>query len=122
MERIKKNELLGIITSEIPEVNNEIDRLSSKENIAGVLQIVVTFTRELLKNQRWAKVNWNMMLIGWVYDRGDEAVKDMIENVFVRSFNGMQNLCGQSNWQLVQKKIPISLYSIYLSQNRNHNK
>lgn len=117
MKEIHKCELPEIISSEIPEIKDELSRLSSKENSAGVLQIVVTFTRDLILKHRWAKVKWNMMLVGWLYDKGDRAVKDIIENLFVRSFTGMQHLCSQHNWQRIQRQIPTNLYSLYLNQN-----
>lgn len=118
MKTIEINELAEIICTEIPDIKPELNKLSSKENIAGMIQIVVTFTRELLKTRNWGKVNWNMMLIGWIYGRGDQTIKDIIENVYVRSFNGMKNICGQFEWEILQKKIPANLYSVYLYQNK----
>lgn len=120
MKTINQQEITGIIAREIPEVKAEIDHLSSQANIAGVMQIVVTFARDMLVQRSLAKVNWCMALIGWMYGRGDQTVKEMIENVYVMSFNGMRNLCGQREWQLIQQQIPANLYSIYITQNQGY--
>ena len=118
MEKINQMEIRDIIISEIPEVKDEVSKLSSKDNIAGAMQIVVTFTRDMLKGHHLSKVHWCIALIGWVYGRGNEMVRDIIANIFVRSFNGMRNLCSQVEWQIIQEQMPANLYAVYVYQNR----
>lgn len=121
MYKINQTELPEIIAQEIPEVKNEIGKLSSKENIAATLQIVVTYTREMLTRHQVAKVNYCMALMGWIYSLGNEPIRDLIENLFVRSFNGMRSLCRPKEWNEIQSRIPTRLYTVYMAQNEIYN-
>ena len=116
MKIIHKSDLLPLISAEIPEVSEEVNRLSSKENIAGAIQIVVTFMKDMLQHHNLPRVRWSMMFMGWLYGRSDAAVKEIIENLFVRSFNGMKRICNPQEWQSVETKIPYSLRSVYIRQ------
>lgn len=122
MYKINQMELPEIIAQEIPEIKSEIGRLSSKENIAATLQIVVTYTREMLTRRQVAKVNYCMALMGWIYNLGNEPIRDLIENLFVRSFNGMRSLCLPNEWDQIQSRIPVKLYNVYMVQNSFYNK
>lgn len=116
---ISQVEVPEIIASEIPEVKDEIGRLSSRDNIAGAMQIVVTYVREMLQNHRVTKANWCIAFVGWLYLKGNEGVREIIENVFVRSFNGMRRLCSPAEWVIIQQRMPATLYAVFVFQNRN---
>jgi hypothetical protein len=122
MYKINQVELPEIIAQEIPEIKSEIGRLSSKENIAATLQVVVTYTREMLTRHQVAKVNYCMALMGWIYNLGNEPIRDLIENLFVRSFNGMRSLCRPNEWDQIQSRMPAKLYMVYKGQNSFYNK
>lgn len=120
METINQNELSYIVANELPEVQEEIDHLRSKENIAGVMQIVATYAKDMLRAKHFNKVSRCIRLVGWLYGRGNDAVRDIIANVFVRSFNGMRGLCSQWEWIKLRERMPANLYSVYVHQNRNY--
>lgn len=118
METIKPTEVSRIISLEIPEVKNEVNKLSGDHNVAAVLQVVINYIREMLVTHNLERANQCIILIGQIYGRGNTMVQDIIENLFVRSFNGMKRLCGPIEWQKLQIKIPWSLRKVYVLQNR----
>ncbi|MCL4639006.1 MULTISPECIES: DUF7674 family protein [Olivibacter] len=115
MNKINQDEIPDIISAEIPEIKREISELS-RENLAGALQVVVSYIRDRITVHEIAKVIYSISLVGWIYNCGNERVKDLIENLFVRSFNGMRKLCSQYEWGLIEKRIPIKLLTVYTKQ------
>ncbi|MGK6352157.1 DUF7674 family protein [Parapedobacter sp. DT-150] len=122
METINQNELSSIIESELPEVKDEIVHLTAKDNVAGAMQIVATYMRDMMQEKKLAKVVRCMKLVGWLYGRGNDRVRDIIANVFVRSFNGLRNACSQWEWVQLREQMPANLYSVYVYQNRTSNR
>lgn len=117
MESINQRELPAIISTGIPEVKSEVARLTSRENIAGMLQIVVNFVRTRLMKQDVTRAGYCIRLIGRIHQRGNSSIKDIIENLFVRSFNGMERLCSPKEWKILQSKMPGNLQEAYDRQN-----
>ncbi|SEL10089.1 DUF7674 family protein [Parapedobacter koreensis] len=118
METIRQEEFSLIIVSELPEVKNDVVSLCRKGNIAGVMQIVVNYMRDMVRGKQLDKVLRCMNLVGWMYGRGDSAVREIIANVFVRSFNGLHNQCTNWEWERIREDMPANLYSVYTVQNR----
>lgn len=115
MNKINQDEIPDIISAEIPEIKREISELS-RENLAWALQVVVSYIRDRITVHEIAKVIYSISLVGWIYNCGNERVKYLIENLFVRSFNGMRKLCSQYEWGLIEKRIPIKLLTVYTKQ------
>lgn len=105
-----------VISNGIPELKQEVGKAFYKQNAAAVLQVVVNFARDMLVKRNLCRVKWCIYYVGSVHEKGDAVVKDIIENLFVRSFNGMKRLCGPVEWQEVYSKIPVNLGTIYLRQ------
>lgn len=116
MKAIEKASLAELITSEMPELKEEVNRLTLKENVGALVQIMVTFTKDLLRKRKWARVKWNMLFVGWLYERADASLKNMLENIYVRSFHSMEKLCGVQQWGQVYQHIPKSLLLVYQRQ------
>ncbi|GGG94679.1 hypothetical protein GCM10007415_32200 [Parapedobacter pyrenivorans] len=118
METINRKELSFIVASELPEIRDEIGHIRSKENVAGVMQAVVNYMRDMARGRQIDKIVRRMKLVGWVYGRTDSAIRETISNVFVRSFNGLRNRCSNWDWTRIQQQMPSNLYSVYAVQNR----
>jgi len=120
MKTINQNELSYVVTVELPEIEEEIGHLHSKDNIAGVMQVVATYAKDMLRAKHFAKVSRCMLLVGRLYGCGNASVRDIIANVFVRSFNGMRTLCSQWEWRQLREGMPPNLYAVYVFQNRTY--
>ncbi|GGC42469.1 hypothetical protein GCM10011386_38390 [Parapedobacter defluvii] len=118
METINKKEFSFIVASELPDIRDEISHIRSKENVAGVMQAVVNYMRDMVRDKQLDKVLRCMNLVGWMYGRGDGAIRETIANVFVRSFNGLRNQCTNWDWERIREHMPANLYSVFTVQNR----
>lgn len=118
METINKKELSFIVASELPEIRDEISQIRSKENVAGVMQAVVNYMRDMAYGKQIDKIVRCLKLVGWVYGRTDNTIRDTISNVFVRSFNGLRNRCSNWDWTRIRQQMPSNLYSVYAVQKR----
>jgi hypothetical protein len=50
-----------------------------------------------------------------IYSKGDKAVRDTIENVFIYSLPSLLNLCNEDEEREIEKLIP-SLHTAYVQQ------
>lgn len=117
MEKICLDEMYTIITSELPEVTLEITKPTTKKNPAAVIQGVVNYLRDRLALHEIAKVRYTMAFMGWVYARSEDKARELVENLFVRSFNSLKRHCSGFEWEEIESSIPQRLYTIYLLQN-----
>lgn len=102
------------------EIKNKIVELSTRKNFAGVFQAIVNHINLLLSKGHIEKVSTKLKSVGWLYKRGNEYVQHIIENLFVRSFEGMKRRCTTEQWVYMYQRIPLNLKNIYLLQNKNH--
>lgn len=116
--RIKKDELAEIVQNEIPESKQEIEKLTQKDNVAGIVQILANLLKDLVRSKSWIRVKWVLMFTGWLYDRGENYIKDIIENIFVRALGSVNKMCTAREWGYIKQSTPVRIYRIYLSMNK----
>lgn len=105
------------IAAHYKEIRKEVEELSSSKNFAGILQALVNELRTLLEKGEFRKISCHIKYIGWIYQRGNKYIKYIVENLFVRSFEGIRRKCSQKQWQQLYVEIPESFKAIYLTQN-----
>lgn len=106
------------LSAHYPEIKEEIDSLSSDQNFAGVLQAVVNYLNHLRANAAIRTMSRLIRFVGWLYCRGDQYIKYLIENLFVRSFAGIRKRCTPQQWHFLYKKFPKPFKEIYIVQNK----
>ncbi|WP_447952073.1 DUF7674 family protein [Chryseobacterium koreense] len=116
-QKINEDRAAVYIAEHHKEIGKEIRELSSNKNFAGILQAVVNLIRCLLEKGEFAKIIRHIKYIGWIYQRGNDYIRYIIENLFVRSFEGIRRRCSPSQWQQLYAEIPKSFQAIYLIQN-----
>ncbi|MEH6309024.1 hypothetical protein RYH73_25460 [Olivibacter sp. CPCC 100613] len=116
MKKISSDDMFQIIAAELPEATEEIQKPSTRENLAALLQGVVNYLRDRLAMHEIGKVRYTMAFMGWVYTTSDEKVRDLVENLFIRSFNSLKRHCSKLEWEEIESSIPQRLFSIYLVQ------
>ena len=57
-----------------------------------------------------------MNLVQQIYQTGNTAVKNAVENIFVFAFSSILPHCNQMEWRLVQSCMPAELYALYIRQ------
>ena len=109
-------EVPAVIEDELPAVKEELRKDCPAGNIHAVLKVLVKYTRRMISLHDLPAVNRCMSLADKLYNRGNNLVKNAIENVFVYAFSGMRSACDGSEWRLIQAKMPVSLHSLYVKQ------
>lgn len=117
MKKICPGDMCRIIVSELPEVTKEIQKPSSMDNFAALLQGVVNYLRDRLSLHEIGKVRYTMAFMGWVYTASDEKARELVENLFIRSFGSLKRHCAKAEWEDIESSIPQRLYTVYIGQN-----
>ncbi|NQD71600.1 hypothetical protein HP439_12795 [Sphingobacterium shayense] len=120
MNNINENAASFYLAYHYGEIKEEISKLSDHKNFAGIFQAIVNHINLLLSKGQIEKIGTKIKFIGWLYKRGNVYVKEIIENLFVRSFAGMKRRCTAEQWIYIYQLIPSNLKSIYELQNNNY--
>lgn len=120
MDKINENRATQYIVAHYGEIRQELDQLSAHRNFAGVLQAVVNFLRFLLAKGQIDKAGKHIRVFGRLYTKGNDYLKYIIENLFIRSFEGIKRQCTTDEWNLLYKQIPVNLKKIYLQQKEEY--
>ncbi|WP_435524387.1 DUF7674 family protein [Chryseobacterium indoltheticum] len=81
-------------------------KLSAQDNFAGIIQTTVDHLKNLLQESKINIVNHNIKMMDWLYRNGTQNVKQIIENLFVRSFRSFKKQTGH-----VPMEYFISIYA-----------
>lgn len=101
-----------------PSLQKEIVQLSAQNNFAGIIQTTVDHLKNLLKESKINIVNHNIKMMDWLYRNGTKNVKQIIENLFVRSFRSFKKQTDTNQWNLLYQYMPVSFQRIYVKQNK----
>lgn len=113
---ISRNEAAKCIALQYPEIRKEIQFLSYQKNFAGVIQSVINYLFQLLEEGKRNKVSTKIQRMGWLYKRGNFSIKNLIENLFVRSFNAMKKRCNAKDWKMILEKSPLVFQKLHQNQ------
>lgn len=120
MDKINENTASVYLAYHYGEIGKEINELSTRKNFAGIFQAIVNHINLLLSKGQSEKIGARIKVIGWLYKRGNEYVRYIIENLFVRSFEGMKRRCTTEQWIYVYQLIPNNLRNVYQLQAQNY--
>jgi hypothetical protein len=97
-------------------LRSEIIRLSVQDNFAGIIQSTINYLKSLLQEAKVNIIAHHIMLMEMIYKSGDSYVKDMIENLFVRSFKSFKKRAKIAHWKLLYRYMPVTFQTIYNDQ------
>ena len=101
-----------------PPLRTEITQLSSQDNFAGIMQATINYLKKLLQEAKVNIIAHHIKLMEMIYKGGDSYVKDMIENLFVRSFESFKKHAKISHWKLLYQYMPVTFQVIYNDQRK----
>lgn len=111
---INQYELVDFLHDSMPELNNKLVAGAVKSPYA-VMDRLVKVTETNIREHRISEVKKCFEAVGRAYDKGNNIVKNAVENVYVYSFSTLLNNCGpDKKWILAI--VPITLYTIYINQ------
>lgn len=101
-----------------PPLRQEITQLSVQDNFAGVIQATINYLKNLLLESKVSIIAHHIKLMDMIYKIGDSYVKQIIENLFVRSFESFKKHAKIAHWKLLYQYMPVSFQLIYNEQRK----
>ncbi len=109
-------EIPAILEDELPAIATDLKEQAVTGNVTHAIKVLTAYTRRLLSLHDLPAVVKCMQVADKIYDKGNQVVRNAVENVFVYSFSGLQCACNRLEWKVIQAKMPVSLYSAYVRQ------
>lgn len=101
-----------------PPIRSEITQLSKQNNFPGVIQATINYLKDLLVESKLNIIGHHIKLMEWIYRNANSYVKDMIENLFVRSFESFKKHTKIQHWNLLYNYMPVKFQEIYVEQQK----
>lgn len=107
------------IGENLPEIKSDLQKAvgANAPTVYTAVKCLTDFTRVMVQDHNYPMVRRCLSLAGKLYTKGNDAVKNALENVYVFSFSSL--LTGCESFQernLLQAAIPGSLYQAYMKQ------
>jgi hypothetical protein len=118
MQKINQKIAVEYLKFFYPRLRTEIAQLSIQDNFAGVIQSTVNYLKNLLMESRINIISHHIKLMDMIYKNGDSYVRDMIENLFVRSFESFKKHAKIQHWKLLYQYMPLNFQLIYNDQRK----
>lgn len=118
MQKINQKIAVEYLKFFYPRLRTEITQLSIQNNFAGVIQSTINYLKNLLMESRINIISHHIKLMDMIYKNGDSYVRDMIENLFVRSFESFKKHTKIQHWKLLYQYMPINFQLIYNDQQK----
>ncbi len=80
---ITENEVSDILGEELPDINNELEKLSNSGNMYKAMQCFADFTIQLIRKGNLAEVKHCFNIAERLLNEGNNHVKNAVENVYV---------------------------------------
>lgn len=109
-------EVPALLADELPVLQHELKQVSPLGNVNGCIRLLTEYTGKMAAMHRLDNVKQCMKLAEKLYVRGNNLVRNAIENVFVYSLTGLMYNCGRQEWQRIQAQMPVTLHSLYVQQ------
>lgn len=97
---ITENQVSEILGEELPEINNELEKLPNSNNIYKTIECFVDFTKHLISKGSLKEVKHCFNLAEKMLENGNNTVKNAIENVYVYSLGTVVALSSLKTNQL----------------------
>lgn len=104
------------ITTVIPEAAAELSGAGTLKSPFALIRVITSHTRKMVLQHNEIMLQKCLKLIDRIYTKGDKAIKNAIENVFIFSLDNILSTCNAPERSRVFSKIPINLYSAYIRQ------
>lgn len=103
---MNNEEATRYLAAKMPELGTQIHGLSRDGNFAGVLQAVVNHQHSLLASHRVAKVTETIRQLWQIYLRGNETVRFLVKNLYLRAQLCLEQRCNRKEWKYIMVRIP----------------
>jgi hypothetical protein len=113
---INQYEVASYLADELPEIKEDLKRISPTLNIIKSIQCLTEYTRGKVVQRDLRIVKKCFAIAENIYFRGNALVRDAIENIFVFSFSTLLNSGDKDEKKELQAIMPICLHTAYVQQ------
>ena len=110
---INEFEVPAVIKDEVPEI--EVSEADNKGSVYKNMQLLTQYTNTKILEHNYNAVKKSFAIADRLYNKGNNIVKNAVENVYIFSFTHMLNICGKERERILSI-IPIALYTAYIHQ------
>jgi hypothetical protein len=107
------DEIQPWISSQLPQLKEDLDTTRS---LYQSMQVLTDYTKRMALAHNFKMVARCMALVTKIYTKGNNLVRDAVENIFVYSFSSMMLACNTVEWRITQSYMPSELYTAYMRQ------
>lgn len=98
----------------LPAISKDL-AANKRSNIYEAMNTLITYLCKNIKDHNYKMVKRCFDIADKLYTKGNEAVKNAIQNVFVYSFTKIFHTYTEEKQQLLAL-LPMSLYTLYIGQ------
>jgi hypothetical protein len=113
---ISQYEIPTLIAGKLPQIESELSAKNAEPTVYHSIQVLTDYTKRMALEHNFKMLKNCMSLVQTIYERGNQSVRNAVENVFIFSFSTMLSRCNTVEWKIVQSYMPSELYSIYVEQ------
>jgi len=111
---INQLEIPMYLEEALPEFSDEL-KAGGQHNAADMVSALTSFTCSKIREHNYSAVRRSFTVAEKLFSKGNEAVKNAIESIFVYSFTRMFMTYPEEKPKLLSL-IPMTLYTLYISQ------
>ncbi len=112
---INQLEVPMYVEEALPEMAADLLKAGNKNTPYEIMNSLTTFTNRNIQEHNYTTVKRCFVVADKLYSKGNGAVKNAVENVFMFSLTSML-MCNAVDKKKVLAIIPVTLYSLYMSQ------
>lgn len=121
IKMINRYKIPAVIIQEIPEIEPELKATFPSLNIFKTIGCLAGYTKKCVREHNIKSVGKALKIAEHIYDKGDQEVRNAVENVFVFSFTSMFSMCNKDEQIELHSLMPLHLYSAYILQTYRSN-
>ena len=111
---INELEVPAYLHDAFPEIDEKI-KMKEKISVYSLMQTLVDFTSQQIQKGNLNAATKCFKLADKLYTRGNSAVKNAVDNVFVYSLSNLLGTYPRKRTQLLSV-LPIGIYTLYIQQ------
>ena len=104
------------LVEQLPEIRNDLNYSYPTLNIFRTIRCLASHTRSKMAQHDMLGVKNCLAAAEYIYSRGTNSVKNVIENIFVHSFSSLFSMGNNDERKELQSLMPLHLYCAYVKR------
>lgn len=109
-------EVPALLADELPAIGADLKQVKPLGNVHSSIRILTEYTGQMVSVHQLEVVKHCMRVAEQLYVKGNNLIRNAIENVFVYAISSMRSCCSKPEWQRIQSQMPVTLHSLYVQQ------